>query len=177
VRKVLVIGPGGSGKSWLALRLSEALGLPIIHLDSLYWQPGWVPMPEADWVELQEREAAADAWIAEGLHDTTVHIWLDAADTVVFLDASPMASVWRVVRRRLAGEGGGGDVPAGCEPAPAHRALAKFLAYLWEYRSKTRAALLTELQRPRPGQRVIVLRRSREIRAFVDALPREIAAA
>ena len=171
MRRILVIGPAGSGKSWLARHLREALGLPVIQLDTMFWQPGWVPMPQAEWEELQRREAAADEWIAEGLHDTTVHLWLDAADTVIFIDASPFASVWRVSRRRLSGEGEG-DGPEGCEPAPAHVALAKFGAYLWEYWTKTRSQLLAELRHERPGQRVIVLRRGRDLREFVDSLPR-----
>jgi adenylate kinase family enzyme len=165
-----VIGPGGSGKSWLARELSEALGLSVIHLDSLYWQPGWVPMPQAQWEALQRRMAADEAWIVEGLHQRTVRVWLDAADTVIFLDVSPLASIWRVGRRRLDG-GAGPDVPAGCDPAPFHVALGKFLAYMWEYHRESRSRLVDELARPRPGQRLIVLRRAGEMRRFVGTLP------
>ena len=171
MRRILVIGPAGSGKSWLARHLKEALGLPVIQLDTMFWQPGWVPMPQAEWEELQRREAAADEWIAEGLHDTTVHLWLDAADTVIFIDASPFASVCPVSSRRLCGEGEG-DGTAGCEPTRPPLALAKFGAYLWEYWTKTRSQLLAELRHERPGQRVIVLRRGRDLREFVDSLPR-----
>src|SRR5688572_11642762 len=42
VNKVLVIGPGGAGKSTFANALGERTGLPVIHLDALYWRPGWV---------------------------------------------------------------------------------------------------------------------------------------
>jgi adenylate kinase family enzyme len=166
-----VIGPGGSGKSWLARELSGALGISIIHLDSMYWQPGWVPRPQEEWEALQRRMADDEAWIVEGLHQRTVHVWLDAADTVIFLDVSALASIWRVARRRLDGQAGP-DVPAGCEPAAFHVALWKFLAYMWEYHRESRTKLVAELARPRPGQRLIVLRRAGEMRRFVGTLPR-----
>jgi adenylate kinase family enzyme len=171
VRRIVVIGPGGSGKSWLARELSGALGLSIIHLDSMFWQPGWVPRPQEEWEALQRRMAADEAWIVEGLHQRTVQVWLDAADTVIFLDVSPVTSIWRVARRRLDGDPGP-DVPAGCDPAPFHVALRKFLAYMWEYHRESRSKLVAELARPRPGQRLIVLRRAGEMRRFVGTLPR-----
>ena len=49
MRRVLVIGSGGAGKSTFARRLGELLELEVIHLDSLYWSPGWVEMPKAEW--------------------------------------------------------------------------------------------------------------------------------
>ena len=47
MRKVLVIGSGGAGKSTFARRLGELLELEVIHLDYIYWSPGWVEMPRA----------------------------------------------------------------------------------------------------------------------------------
>jgi adenylate kinase family enzyme len=176
MRRVVVIGIAGAGKSRLATALSEATGIDVIHLDALYWRPGWVPTPEAEWEAFQRRELERDEWIVEGLHETTVHLWLDAADTVVLFDISPLASIWRVTRRRLVRTDPGPDIPAGCEPAPFHRAAAKFLLYLWEYRRRTRAELFAELDTPRPGRRVVVLRSERDVQAFLGKLePRDAA--
>ncbi len=43
MKRVAISGCGGTGKSTLARRLGKITGLPIYHLDSLYWKPGWVP--------------------------------------------------------------------------------------------------------------------------------------
>ena len=56
MKKILVIGSGGSGKSTFSRRLGEKLGLPVVHLDQLYWRPGWVETPKVEWVEIVRRE-------------------------------------------------------------------------------------------------------------------------
>lgn len=171
MRRIVVIGPAGAGKSRLAKQLAEATGIEVLHLDARYWQPGWVPTPPEEWEAIQRRELERDSWIVEGLHEATVHLWLDAADTVVLFDTHPLASVWRVTRRRLGRAERGVDMPAGCEPAPFHEAALKFARYLWDYRRRTRAELLAELERPRAGRRVVIVRRERDLRDFLRALP------
>ena len=39
MRRIIVVGCQGSGKTSLALRLGRNLGLPVVHLDVLYWRP------------------------------------------------------------------------------------------------------------------------------------------
>jgi len=46
--RIAVIGSPGAGKSTLARKLGQALGLEVHHLDRLYWQPGWVETPRSD---------------------------------------------------------------------------------------------------------------------------------
>lgn len=49
MRRVLIIGSSGAGKSTLARELEPILGLPVIHLDAVFWQPGWREMPKDAW--------------------------------------------------------------------------------------------------------------------------------
>ena len=42
MERVLIIGCSGAGKSTLARKLGEKTGLPVVHLDALFWEPGWV---------------------------------------------------------------------------------------------------------------------------------------
>jgi adenylate kinase family enzyme len=176
MRRIAVIGPAGAGKSRLATQLAEATGIEVLHLDARYWRPGWVPTPPEEWEAIQRRELdERDSWIVEGLHERTVHLWLDAADTVVLFDTHPLASIWRVTHRRLMRSERGPDMPAGCEPAPFHEALVKFVRYLWEYRRTTRAELLADLRQPRPGRSVFIVRRDRDVDAFLSAVPKAAA--
>ena len=45
MKRVVIFGPGASGKSTLALRLGEITGLSVIELDKVFWRPGLVPTP------------------------------------------------------------------------------------------------------------------------------------
>lgn len=168
MKRVAILGPAGSGKSRLARELAEILDLPVVHLDGLFWRPGWVPMADPEWAAVQRREAGRETWIADGLQEDrrTPVLWLDAADTIVFIDASPLACVWRIAKRRLESTSGP-EVPT-AKPAPYYRALPKVLAFTWQYRTRARAGLLAELSRRGQLQHVVVLRSDDDRRRFLE---------
>ena len=170
--RIAVIGPGGAGKSHIARQVGEAVGARVIELDRLFWRPGWVETPAPEWEELQRQELAREPWVVEGLHADTMHLWLEAADTVVFLDISPLVATWRVSRRRVGGEDRS-TAPDGCDPAPAYRALIKFVLYQWEYRRKIRPEILGILERRRGDAEIAVLRTPEEVDAFLGHFGRE----
>src|SRR5256885_16682592 len=66
MKRVLVIGSGGTGKTTVAQRLARGTGLPLIHLDLLYWRPGWQPTPSEEWREAVRRLVAGERWIIDG---------------------------------------------------------------------------------------------------------------
>jgi adenylate kinase family enzyme len=170
--RVAVIGPGGAGKSRIASQLGAAIGARVVELDRLFWQPGWVETPAPEWEEIQRRQLEQEPWIVEGLHADTMHLWLEAADTIVFLDIPSLVAIWRVSRRRLSG-GDRSTAPDGCKPAPAHRALIKFLLYQWDYRRKIRPEILGILDRRRGDAEIAVLRTPGEVNAFLGRLERD----
>ena len=170
VNRIAVTGPAGAGKSRLARDLGAAYGIEVLHLDTLFWKPGWVPTPVAEFEALQRRELERDSWIVDAQYDDMIPDWLDAADAVVFVDASPLRCLWRVSRRRLDRDGRP-DIPAGTKPAPVHRALAKFVRLQWNYRRTVRPELLADLAGRRSRQRVVVLRTGGEGRQFMAHLP------
>ena len=101
MRRVVVLGPGGSGKSTFARALGAATDLPVIELDARFWSPALEPTPPGDWRRLQADLAAADAWIMDG--DLGPYDVLDErlrrADTVVVLDLARWRCVVRSLRR------------------------------------------------------------------------------
>jgi len=167
VKRIAVIGPTGAGKSWLAGRLGEKLGVRVVHLDTLFWQPGWVRTPHDEWLATQRRELAEESWIVEAQYDDMLPDWIDAADTIVFLDVSPLQCLWRVSKRRMDSQPATGS-PAGSEPGPVHGAFRKFVRNQWEYRRKVRPELKADLTRRRNGQRVVVLRSETDLRNFLS---------
>src|SRR5262245_46828 len=131
VQRVAIIGPGGAGKTSLALELGRRTGLPVVHLDRVYWRAGWVEPPDEDW-ERDHREAlSGEAWIADGNFGSTMAERLALADTIVLLDPPPLLCLWRVAWRSVRPKNGSRpDLPSGCEERPD---LA-FWVYVLRYR-------------------------------------------
>lgn len=166
MKRIAVTGPAGAGKSRLAGKLGDACEIEVLHLDTLFWKPGWVPMPPEEWEAMQRRKLAAASWIVDAQYDDMLPEWLEAADTVVFVEASPLRCLWRVSRRRLDRHANAGT-PAGTEPGALHRSLLKFLRNQWRYRTRVRRELLAELARERDGRRVVVVRRRSDLATFL----------
>lgn len=66
MKRVLVIGSGGAGKTTFSRRLARATGLPLVHLDRHYWRAGWTPTPASEWTEAVRAFCAAKSWIMDG---------------------------------------------------------------------------------------------------------------
>jgi len=157
---VAIIGPGGSGKSRLARELGRRLDLPVIHLDDLFWKPGWVESDREEWEALNRQLVQGERWILDGNYGGTMEIRLDAADTIVLLDPPPLLCIWRVLRRH------GRD-----EPASVRRQL-EFFAYIWRYRRTRRPAVEDRIRRHGAGKQVQVLRSGSDVRRFLALVSR-----
>ncbi len=168
MNRVLVIGTGGTGKTTLARRLAERTGLPLIHLDLLYWRPGWQPTPNDEWRQTVERLITAEKWIIDGNYGGTLDLRLTACDTVVFLDLPRLLCLWRVLVRQLRYFGRERpELPPGCR----ERLSWEFLVWIWTYPSRRRGAILERLQALDQGKRVAILRSSCEIDDFIAGRP------
>ena len=167
MRKVLVIGSGGSGKSTFARRLAEETGLPLIHLDALYWNPGWVETPKTQWTRRIEHLLAGERWIMDGNYSGTLEQRLVACDTVVFLDLPRWLCLLRVVTRKVRyGDRSRPDMREGCP----ERLTWEFLRWIWKYPVDRRERLLDRLSKLDSNSRVFVLRNRLEVEEFFGLL-------
>jgi adenylate kinase family enzyme len=165
VQRVAIIGPGGAGKSWLARELGRRADLPVIHLDVLFWQPGWVEPDRDEWEVLNRELVRGARWILDGNYGGTMEIRLAAADTIVFLDPPPLLAVWRVIRRRRAGPRP--DLAPYLDERVGARDFLAFVGYIWRYRRTRRPVVEARISRYGAGKRVYVLRSRRDVREFL----------
>src|SRR5205085_8316761 len=87
MNKICIIGSGGAGKSTLSLRMSATLNIPVFHLDTLFWKPGWRETSKPEFVKKVKKVIDSnDNWIIEGNYRSTFSIRFEAADTIIFLD-------------------------------------------------------------------------------------------
>ncbi len=115
MNRVLVIGPCGSGKSTLARELAPRMGLPLIHMDQLGWQAGWVETEKAELNARLAEAIAGERWLIEGNYGSTLAPRLERADTVIYLDFPVTLCLWRLVKRIVTLRGQSrADMPEGC---------------------------------------------------------------
>lgn len=167
MRRVLVIGPGGAGKSTFARSLAERTGLPLIHLDTLYWRPGWIATPNEQWDRVVDELLTREAWVMDGNYGRTLPARLAACDTVIFLDFPRSVCLWRVAKRwwRYRGRSRP-DLAAGCP----EQLTWEFVWWIWTYKTRRRPGVLRQLAALPDGTSAAVLRSGRDARRFLDEL-------
>ena len=173
MKRVAVIGSGGAGKSTFARHLGERTGLPVIHLDGLFWGSNWAPMPKPEWIELERELIAGEQWIMDGNYGSTQDLRLPRADTVVFLDIPRLVCLWSVTRRwTVHRKRARPDMPRNHD-----KLELEFLRWIWTYPSQKRPEVLTRLAALPPTTRVVRLRSRRAMREFLDGVGATSAAA
>jgi len=169
VSKVAIIGNAGGGKSALARRLGQRLGLPVHVVDDVQWQSGWKPAPT------EVVSAAHEAWLAEA--EWIIDGWgpwelierrLREADTIVIVDFPLRVHYrWALQRQLLAAIGlSKGWPPSGCDALPVTLRLLRVMRYV---NRELRPRLFRLVSEEPLRSRVVVLRSPRELRAFREA--------
>lgn len=152
MRRVVILGPGASGKSTLAIHLGEITGLPVIELDRVFWQPGLVATPRDQWIKTQEQLVEGNEWIIDGdlgPYDA-VEVRLQAADTIIFLDFSLLRCAWRAIWR-------------------SHE-RADFWFWLLRYRHRSRPFLMEAIDKFAAHATLHVIRNPEALRRFVAVI-------
>lgn len=162
MRRVLVVGSGGSGKSTFADALGRSTGLPVVHLDRHFWQPGWVPTPRDEWAAMQRAMVAEDEWILDGNYSGTIDVRLARADTVILLDLGRWRCLWRMLTRTLRQLGKEVTAP-GCPD----RFEWEFTRWVWSYPRRSRPRILAAIERG-PDVAFYRLRMPAEVVGFLD---------
>ena len=164
MKKVLVIGPGGAGKSTFATRLGELLKLEVIHLDQIYWRAGWIETPKDEWRKTVAELLNRDSWIIDGNYSGTLRDRIEASDTVIFLDLPRRVCLWRVLRRAVVYRNKQRpDMAEGC----AERFNLEFVIWVWNYARRTRPKVVDLLQSKAATKKIVWLRSRSGVEKFL----------
>lgn len=100
MKKVMIIGCPGSGKSTFARSLTAKTGLPLYYLDMMYWNPDRTIKPKEEFRAALRETVALPEWIIDGNYGSTLELRLEACDTVIFLDYPLEVCISGVEERR-----------------------------------------------------------------------------
>lgn len=164
--RILIIGCPGSGKSTLARQLGDRLDLTVVHLDRLWWQPGWKSISQEEFDARLERALALDSWIIDGNYSRTMQQRLSRCDTVIYLDFSRwsclLGAVQRVVQNR------GRTRPDMATDCP-ERLNWEFIRYIWNFNRENRVQIDTWLAQSGHAE-MIRLKSRKAVRSFLQSL-------
>lgn len=98
--KIVIVGVSATGKSTFARKLSVKTNLPVIFMDSIMWSPGWKYIGDEETLKKLDEISFKDTWIIEGYITKEARTFLfERADTIIYLDYSPLVSACRYIKR------------------------------------------------------------------------------
>lgn len=163
MKRILVLGSSGAGKSTFARELGERLGIETIHLDSYYWQPNWISPPPEVWGQKLKSLLERDSWVMDGNYTASLSLRLEYADTVIFLDRGRVKSLLRCVGRLLKYRGQSRpELAPGCN----EKIDLDFLKWIWNYPRDVKPVVLETLEK-QADKEIIVLKSDNEIARYL----------
>ena len=166
MERILIIGCSCSGKTTLAKELSQKLGLPLIHLDQLWWTGDWKHVTREEFDSRLAMAVNMDQWIIDGNYSRTIPMRLPKCDTIIYLDFNR----WECLRgycQRLSRYWGktrpdmGGNCP--------ERFDWEFAKFIWNFNKNNRVRNYTWIAQAKHA-RSIVLRNRKQVKMFLDCL-------
>ena len=163
MERIIIIGCSGAGKSTLARQLGEKTGLPVVHLDALFWKPGWVESDRGEFDAKMLAELEKPRWIIDGNYARTLALRLEKCDGVIYLDFPRWVCILGVLKRVLTTYGTvRPDMPEGCP----ERFDWEFIKWVWNFNRNNREKIRAQLD-ALPGEKVTVLKNRREVKRFL----------
>ena len=167
MERIIIIGCGGAGKSTLARQLGEKTGLPVVHLDQIFWSPGnWQHLDKETFDALLMAEMEKPQWILDGNYNRTMERRLEKCDTVIYLDFNRFICLAGWMKRVITNWGKArADMAPGCnewfDP--------EFAKWIWNFNNQKRAIYLNMLSHLQ-DKKVYILKNRREVRRFLSQI-------
>ena len=169
--RIMVLGPSASGKSTLAHQLGQITGINVIHLDRLFWNPGWVETPSEEMDQKVINAASEDRWIIDGNYFRTLQFRMERASSVVYIDFNRYFCIFRAIKRWIGNYGKTRwDLGDDC----LEKIDLEFLSWIWNYpkRSRSKVLEMISLFGNNSNNGVYILKSRKDVRAFKEITAR-----
>ncbi|MEJ8553138.1 DNA topology modulation protein [Tepidibacter sp. Z1-5] len=167
MKKIMIIGSGGAGKSTLARKLGNIINIEVIHLDKLFWKSNWVETEYSEWVEIIKKQVKKKSWIIDGNYASTMDIRLIDADTIIFLDFSRYICLLRAIKRRFMYKNKSRpDITEGC----VETFDLEFFGWIWNFPKSNRNMILKKLDKYKNEKNIFILKNQKELMQFLSGI-------
>ena len=160
--RITVVGTTGTGKTTLAHRLAQCLGVPHIELDSLYWGPNWTPVPAQDFRAHVEQVVSHAEWVVDGNYSRVREIVWVRTESLIWLDYSLRVVLSRIARRTFGRIKSGEELWSGNRETLRNALFAQEPLFVWAVRThaKRRKRFELALQQPEYAHLLVIRHRS-----------------
>ncbi|MBP3610813.1 MAG: adenylate kinase [Lachnospiraceae bacterium] len=161
MKRVIVIGCPGSGKSTFSRKLHHSTGLPLYHLDMLYWNADRTTVPREIFRERLQETIEKEEWILDGNYGSTMELRMEACDTIIFLDY-PMDVCLAGIKERRGKERT--DMPW---VEAEDEEDEEFIGFVKNYNTVSRPVVL-ELLKKYAGKKILIFKARAEADVFLE---------
>ncbi len=167
MKRVIVIGSGGAGKSTFSRRLSEIMGIEVVHLDKIYWLPNWNEPSKAEFEKILKIELEKREWIMDGNFKSTLEMRLEKCDTVISFELPRTVCIYRALKRIFKYRGKTRpDMGEGC----AEKIDPEFLMWVWNFPKKDKLKIEKVLEKFDGKVKIIRLKSKSEVEEFLKII-------
>lgn len=160
----MILGSAGSGKSTLAKEIGKITGIEVLHMDTLFWAPGWVEVPKEKFQEAVQKYIQRDSWITDGNYRGTLDERLTYADTIIFIDIPRVVCLYRAIKRSIIyRHRSRPDITQGCN----ERFEWGFCKWIWNYPVKNKPAILKKIQMYGEGKEVYYIKNKKDMESLL----------
>ena len=159
MKKVIVIGCPGSGKSTVSRALHNKTGIPLYHLDMMYWNADKTTVEKSVFLERLSDVLEKDEWIIDGNYSSTMELRMVACDTVIFLDY-PLDVCLDGIRERR-------GKPRSDMPWIETEEDSEFIEFIKNYNEQQKPKVL-ELLKKYSDKNIIILESREQADAFLN---------
>jgi adenylate kinase family enzyme len=159
VQRIVILGPGGAGKTTFARRIGELTGAPVVCLDAI-WKPEGTDANLDEFRALVREAHAGERWVSDGnFAIATFDIRLPRATLIVWMEASKRTCAARAIRRVF-------------RKGEPHRigGLLKVFQFIWRFDTINRPRIEAARIAHGPHVEVLKLKSEAEIEAFLATI-------
>ena len=165
MKRIMIIGCSGAGKSTFARNLYDVINIPVIHLDQHYHLPNWEEPPKEEWEEKVKELVEGEEWIMDGNYGGTFDIRMRKADTIIYLNYSTLSCLHRVIKRTIKYYGQSRpNMAPGCK----ERFNLEFLHYVAVFNMIKGKSISKKLESLSESKKVITLKNDKEVEDFLS---------
>lgn len=167
MKRIVIIGCPGAGKTTFSRQLAAITRLPLVHLDYYYHDDKFdYENDKASWRNKVNELVDKNEWIIEGNYKSTFELRFARADTIIYFDYPRRISVWRTLKRRVEYRN---KQRAEMPPSWKEKISPKFMKFVWDF-NETERPMIYELLKSQDNKKIIILKNPLETKQYLSEL-------